>query len=297
MNHHRDITKTLTLAFFLNIFVAAAKMTYGLWTGTLAMVSDGIHSFTDGFGSLMGIVSVKYASRPSDHDHHYGHTKYETLGALGIATFVGLAGWEVAKQAINKFLHPEPAEYHNIGLWIALGTIAINFLLSQYEKKKGEQLNSAILKADAIHTASDIWVSASVIVSLIAIKFGFFWVDTALSFCIALYFGYAAYSIVKTNVMVLTDGAFLDVQAIKNIALKEQGVISCHRVRTRGTATDAYVDLHIQIAPETTTITAHRIAHAIENRVKQEIPGIVEVLVHTEPFPDDDDELETDHKN
>jgi|JI10StandDraft_1071094.scaffolds.fasta_scaffold39651_5 cation diffusion facilitator family transporter len=290
MTNHREITKTLTLAFFLNILVAAAKMVYGLMTGTLAMVSDGIHSFTDGFGSLMGIISVKYASRPSDHDHHYGHTKYETLGALGIATFVGLAGWEVAKQAIHKFLHPEIPTYHNVGLGIALGTIAINFLLSQYEKKKGEELNSPILKADAIHTASDIWVSLSVIVSLVAIKFGFYWVDTALSFCIALYFGYAAYSIVKENVMVLTDGAFFDVEKIKNIALKEQGVISCHRVRTRGTSSSAYVDLHIQVAPETTTIAAHRLAHNIENRIQKDFPGIIEVLVHTEPFPDDDED-------
>ncbi len=290
MTNHREITKTLILAFFLNIFVAAAKMIYGLYTGTLAMVSDGIHSFTDGFGSLMGIISVKYASRPSDHDHHYGHTKYETLGALGIATFVGLAGWEVAKQAIHKFIHPGITTFHNVGLGIAIGTIFINFLLSRYERKKGEALNSPILKADAIHTASDVWVSLSVIVSLIAIKFGFYWVDTALSFCIALYFGYAAFTIVKENVMVLTDGAFLDVQAIKNLALKENGVISCHRVRTRGTPSNAYVDLHIQVAPETTTIAAHRLAHNIENRIMKEFPGIVEVLVHTEPFPDDDED-------
>lgn len=289
MTHQREITKTLILAFFLNISVAAAKMVYGLWTGTLSMISDGIHSFTDGFGSLMGIISVRYASKPSDEDHHYGHTKYETLGALGIATFVGLAGWEVAKQAIHKFLHPETTTFHNIGFVIAIGTIFINFFLSRYEKKKGEELQSPILKADAIHTASDIWVSLTVIVSLVAIKFGLIWVDTTLSLGIALYFGYAAYSIVKENIMVLTDGAFLNVHTIKDLALKENGVIGCHHIRTRGTPENAYVDLHIQVPPEMTTIEAHRLAHNIENRIKNEFPGIVEVLVHTEPYPDDDE--------
>lgn len=292
--NRRVVRNTLTIALALNIFVAIAKLIYGLYTGTLTMIGDGIHSVTDAFGSAMGIVAVTYASKPSDHDHHYGHTKYETLGTLAIASFVGLAGWEMLKQAIHRFYHPTVSPFYSIGVFVALGTILINYLVSRYERKVGLKNNSEILIADSIHTATDIWVSISVLVSLLAIRFGFQWVDTVLSLGIAVYFGYAAYSIVKPNIMILTDAAFIDVHSIKNIALKESGVISCHRVRTRGTPSNAYVDLHIQVAPETTTIAAHRLAHHIEENIKKEYPGIVEVMIHTEPFPDDDEELVTD---
>lgn len=290
----RKIKQTLFVALFFNILVAIAKLIYGLYTGTLTMIGDGIHSITDAFGSAMGIIAVTYASKPSDHDHHYGHTKYETLGALAIASFVGLAGWEMFKQGIHRLYHPTESPFYSAGIIVAISTIAINYLISRYEKKMGAKYKSEILIADSIHTATDIWVSISVLISLIAIRFGIQWVDTALSLGIAVYFAYAAYSIVKPNIMILTDAAFIDVHSIKNIALKESGVISCHRVRTRGTPDHAYVDLHIQVAPETTTIAAHRLAHVIENNIKKEYPGIVEVMIHTEPFPDDDEELITD---
>ncbi len=288
MNNKKEVKQTLLLAFFLNTLVALAKLTYGLLTGTLTMIGDGIHSVMDGFGSLMGIITIEYASKPSDEDHHYGHTKYEMLGALGIATLVALAGWEMLKKGIDRFLHPTQIEFHTAGVYIASITILINYLLSRYERKKGEKLNSHILKADSMHTASDIWVSVSVLVSLLAIKFHMQWIDTTISILIAIYFWLAAYRIIHENFMVLTDAAFLDVHKIKNLVLKEQGVISCHRIRTRGTPSHAYVDLHIQVAPETTTLFSHRLAHNIENRIKTELPGIIEVLVHTEPFPDDD---------
>lgn len=288
--HKNKIKRVLFLALFLNIFVSIFKIIYGFSTGTLTMIGDGVHSVTDGFGSLMGIISVEYASRPSDHDHHYGHRKYETVAAMAIAALVGLAGWEMFRRSIARLSQPTESEYHASGLWIMIGTIVINFALSYYEKKKGEQYDSAILKADAVHTASDIWVSLSVLISLAALKYGIQWVDTVFSILISFYFAYTAIMLLKPNLLILTDAAFLDVEKIKNITLKEHGVISCHRVRTRGTPTSAYVDLHIQVAPEMTTIVAHRLAHKIEKDIKKEFPGIIEVLVHTEPFPDDDED-------
>lgn len=294
MLYKKEIKQTLIIAFFLNILIAIAKMIYGISTGTLTMIGDGVHSIMDGFGSFMAIFSVEYASRPSDHDHHYGHTKYETIGTLAIAALVGLAGWEMFRRSISRLFYPAESIYHDSGVWIMCATILINFLLSRYELRQSKKYNSQILRADSIHTASDIWVSLSVLVSLAALKFHVQWVDTILSVGIAFYFAYAAISLIKPTILVLTDAAFLDVQKIKNIALQEPDVISCHRVRTRGTPSNAFVDLHIQIAPETTTLQAHRLAHTIENNIKEEISGIVEVMIHTEPFPDDDEELETD---
>ncbi|MEZ4845480.1 MAG: cation diffusion facilitator family transporter [Bdellovibrionota bacterium] len=288
--YKKNVKKVLITALILNLAVATAKMIYGFLTGTLSMIGDGIHSTMDGCSSLMGIISVEYASRPSDDDHHYGHTKYETLAALGIATFIAIASWEITKRAIDRLLHPDPASFHMSGIWIILTTIVINFLLSRFEIKKGEEYNSPILKADGIHTSTDVWVSISVLASLFAIKYDLLIIDTIISFGIAIYFAFAAYQVLKENILVLTDAAFLDIKVIKDLALKENGVIGCHQVRTRGTPTNAYVDLHIQVAPEMTTIASHRLAHNIESRIQKEFPGIVEVLVHTEPYPDPDDE-------
>lgn len=184
-------------------------------TGTLSMIGDGIHSTMDGCSSLMGIISVEYASRPSDDDHHYGHTKYETLAALGIAIFIAIASWEISKRAIDRLLHPDPASFHISGVWIILITIGINFFLSRFEIKKGEEYNSPILKADGIHTSTDVWVSISVLISLFAIKYDLLIIDTIISFGIAIYFAFAAYKVLKENILVLTDAAFWTLRFLK----------------------------------------------------------------------------------
>ncbi len=282
--HHHPVSQTLWLALGLNIFVALAKFSYGLITGTLSMVADGIHSFTDAGSSILGLISVRQASKPSDEGHHYGHEKFETLAALGIGALIGLTSWEILKKAISRFFDGSGGEYHVAGIWIIGLTMAINLGLALYERKKAKEFHSSVLHADSYHTLSDVWVSFSVLVSLVAMKYGVLWVDTITSLVIALYFAYVAFRLIREEVLVLSDAAFINVKEVERLVVEVEGVTGCHAVRTRGRPGNAFVDLHIQVDSNIDMARAHAITHEVETFIKLKIEGIREVLVHSEPM-------------
>ncbi|MEZ4704432.1 MAG: cation diffusion facilitator family transporter [Bdellovibrionota bacterium] len=291
----QEVKKVLGRALALNILVCVAKLSYGLLTGTLTMIVDGIHSLMDSASSVMGYISIEYAHRPSDENHHYGHSKFETLATLGIGGFIAISSWEVLKMAVHRLIDPQVSRFHVSGVVIVVVTMAINLLLSKYESRKGKELDSRILLADALHTSSDFWVSTTVLISLVAIKYNLQIVDTVFSLIIAAYFGYHAFALLKENTLVLSDAAFLDVETIKRMVLENPKVIGCHHIRTRGSQDYAFLDFHIQIDAKMDTATAHRLVHKIEEELKQAYPGLQDVLIHTEPFPDHDESFVTDH--
>lgn len=296
MTHHHahDVKRVFLIAFALNLIIATLETFYGVFTNTLSMVANGIHSYVDAGSSMLGFFAMKVAAKPSDQNHHYGHQKYETMSALGISFFIILTGWEIAKHAFERLNQPVKIDFYFAGILIVLISISVNLWVAYYERKKGQEFHSHALEADSVHTLADVWVSIGVLISLICIYFKLPWVDIALSLVIAFYFLYTAIKIIKKNVLVLTDAAFIDVSQIKQIVLREEDVIDCHHVRTRGTVGSAFIDMHIQISPEMTTLTSHRLVHRIEANVKKEIEGIFEVMIHTEPFPDDDEVFITD---
>ncbi len=283
----REVRRALRVALLGNLLVAVAKAAYGMSTGTLSVMADGLHSFVDAASSLIGLLSLRVARRPSDHDHHYGHHKFETIAALGVGGFVALSAWEIVKGAVQRLVGDGAAEFHVAGPAIIAATMLFNALLSRYELRVARRHDSRILRADAMHTRADLLVSAVVLVSLGGLRLGQPWMDPVASLLIAAYLARTAYRILRENVYDLSDAAFLDPDAIEEVAREVPGVIDCHKVRTRGREGAAFVDLHIQIAPETDTETSHRIVHEVDDLIMSRIPGVRDVLIHTEPYRDD----------
>ncbi|MCX5680816.1 MAG: cation diffusion facilitator family transporter, partial [Candidatus Omnitrophica bacterium] len=168
---------------------------------------------------------------------------------------------------------------------IMIVTMAVNFTVIRYEVKHGQKLRSDILLADAMHTKADVLTSASVIVSLIAIKFGFPIVDPLVTLLIAGFIAYSGFEIAKTESAILCDAtAIRDPKQIENIVLAIDGVRSCHKIRSRGRLDDIHIDLHIQLAPSMRLDRSHAISYAVEEAIKKEIPSVSDVLVHLEPL-------------
>ncbi|MCB0272296.1 MAG: cation transporter [Bdellovibrionales bacterium] len=294
MKDAKAAARVFLITFFLNIGIATLETLYGIWTHTLSMIANGAHSYIDAGSSLLGFFAIRIAAQPSDENHHYGHDKYETISAFGISIFIILTAWEISKHALDRLFHPTTSDFHWIGIGVVLISMTTNLLVSRYEKKKSIELHSHALEADSIHTLTDVWVSVIVLVSLGCIYFNIQWIDSLFAFFIAIYFFYTAIKIIRKNVLVLTDAAFIDVRRIKEIVLSEKEVIDCHHIRTRGTHGNAFIDMHIQIPPSMTTIKAHRLVHRIEDHIQKEIEGVKEVMIHTEPFPDTDEIFVTD---
>jgi cation diffusion facilitator family transporter len=269
----------------LNWLVALAKLTYGIFTRSASMTADGFHSFADGTNNIIGLVGFYIAGRPVDKTHPYGHEKYETLTALGIGGLLLFVAFNIIKNAIQRISNPVIPEV-NIGSFIVMAvTVGINIFVMVYENREGKRLKSDFLVSDSFHTRSDILVSCSVIVTLIAVKLGIPMIDTIVAVLIAIFISFSAFEILWQTSRVLSDAAVVPPETIKNIIMGFDDVVNCHNIRTRGRQDNICVDLHIWVKPAMHIDKSHELAHRIEERLKKEIPGIREVIAHIEPAP------------
>jgi cation diffusion facilitator family transporter len=282
--HYRTIKMVLISILALNWSVAIAKIVCGLVIRSSSMTADGFHSLSDGASNIIGLVGIHFASRPKDNDHPYGHRKYETFFALGIAFLLFIVAIGIVHESLGRFSNPVIPNINAISFIIMILTMVVNFFVMHYENKKGRELKSDILISDALHTRADIFISLSVIIALFAIKFGYPILDPIISMMIAIFIAYAGYGIMKTSSAILCDtAAILDVKQIVDIVLSIEGTKNCHKVRTRGRPDDIYVDLHVQVDNNTRIDAAHKISYAIEDAIKRSIPEVTDVVVHMEP--------------
>lgn len=281
---YRTIRLVLILVLVLNWLVAIAKIICGLIIRSSSMTADGFHSLSDGASNIIGLIGIHFASQPRDNDHPYGHRKYETFFALGIAFLLFLVAIGIVHESIGRFTNPILPQINVISFIIMLLTTAVNFIVMHYENKKGKELKSDILVSDSLHTRADIFTSLSVILALFAIKLGYPILDPIISIMIAIFIAYAGFGIMKKSSAVLCDtAAILDVKRIVDIVLSIEGTKNCHKVRTRGRPDDIYVDLHVQVENNTRIDAAHKISYAIEEAIKKSIPEVSDVVVHMEP--------------
>jgi len=284
MTRLKKVRTVLYYTLFLNIFVAVIKILYGYRIGSISMFSDGFHSLFDGTSNVIGLVGVWIASRPPDEDHPYGHRKFETLSTIAIAVLIFIAGFEILKKAYIGLKEPHVIDVTAVSFVVMALTLCVNIGVMAYERKKGKELKSDFLIADALHTNSDIFVSLSVIISLIAAKAGYPTVDVIAAVIISILIARMGYSILKSATPVLTDAAQINPEEINELVSRLEGVQECHEIRTRGKEDSVCIDLHVLVDPELTTREAHDVAHAVEEAIKKAFPSVIDVVVHIEPY-------------
>jgi divalent metal cation (Fe/Co/Zn/Cd) transporter len=152
-----------------------------------------------------------------------------------------------------------------------------------YERRRGQELKSEFLLADASHTAADIYVSLSVIAGLVLVRLGYPIVDALLALGIAGVIAKIGVEIIRSSSAILMDRAMVSGREIERLVMGVEGVESCHRIRSRGPEDDIHIDLHIHVAPETPVDRAHAIAHEVQQKVMGGLPGVQDVVVHVEP--------------
>ncbi|MBP1909137.1 cation diffusion facilitator family transporter [Methanolobus bombayensis] len=279
----RQIRNVMIYVLFLNLAVSFAKIAYGMYTDVLSMQSDGYHSLFDGVSNIVGLIGIHIAAKPPDKEHPYGHRKFETLASILIAVILAVVAFEIVHSAFNRFGNGNVPEVTAISFAIMIGTMCVNYAVTTYEHKKGTELNSEVLIADSAHTRSDIYVSLSVIMGLVAIHLGYPVIDPVVSVLIALVILHAGAEIIYNSVSILADESRIDTEKIAEVVCNIEGVIDCHKIRTRGPPGNVFVDLHVEVDPEMTTYKSHTISHIVQYRIRENFEGIEDVLVHIEP--------------
>ncbi|WP_440954346.1 cation diffusion facilitator family transporter [Methanosarcina sp. Mfa9] len=283
MRRFKKIQQVLLYVLFLNLAVAFAKIAYGTFSNTLSMTADGYHSLFDGISNIVGLAGIYIASRPPDKDHPYGHQKYETLASVFIAILLIYVAFEIFQASLGRFFSRDVPGVTSVSFLVMLGTMGINYLVTRYEHREGVSLQSQVLIADSMHTKSDIYVSLSVIVGLVAVKFGYPLLDPLIALVISFLILRAGFRIIKQSSATLLDMSQLDEDEICDVVMGVEGVLDCHKIRTRGSMGDIRIDMHLLVRPDMPIEEAHLISHSVSKLLKAEYEGVSDVVVHIEP--------------
>jgi len=282
-----QIRRVLLYTLVLNAGVSLAKIIYGYMSNSIAMTSDGFHSLFDGVSNIVGLIGIWIAYYPPDENHPYGHKKYETLFTIIIGVMIFIACFQILKQVYHSIVEFHRTEVTTASFAVMLITMGINAFVAVYESRKGKELKSEFLIADALHTKSDILVSVAVIASLIFTRAGYRFADALVGIVIAFLIARIGYEIIKRGSDVLVDTICIDTTALEGVIKSVEGVKGCHDIRTRGTERSINLDVHILVNPKISVEKAHEIADSVEEKIKTVFPSVLDIVVHIEPEGND----------
>jgi len=284
LERDRAVSRVLWLVLLLNLAVAVVKLGLGWATGALSLTADGVHALLDASSNVVGLIGIAVASRPADAGHPYGHRRFETLAAVSIGLLIlsGMAG--VVRGVWEGLAGERPLPTVDwLSASIVFVTIVANLAISRYEAKRGTELTSALLAADAGHTLSDTFGAIAVLVSFGGVALGFRWADTAAAVVVCVLIGRTAWNVLGANLGVLADRARLDPHRVREVAMRVGEVRGAHKIRSRGSADHVQVDLHIHLDPGMTVERAHQVTHEVASAVRAAFPEVADVMIHTEP--------------
>jgi cation diffusion facilitator family transporter len=286
--YERRVRRVLWIELGLNLAVSALKAAVGFFTGSLAVLADALHSLTDGANNILGLVVTHWSSPPPDREHPYGHQKFEAMGALAIAAFLGIACFEVLQAAFERLVAEQPRtvamDLASLGL---LGVVlAVNVFVTLYERREGRRLNSPLLLADAEHTLGDVWITLGVLGGAAGLWLtGWQWIDLVLAVPVAAAVLWSGWKVLRRNLPWLLDATAIAPEAVHALVMEVAGVVDCHDIRSRGLiGRQVFVEMHL-VTSATDVETSHRITERIEQRLRERY-GPVHATIHVEPRVD-----------
>lgn len=283
LERRAEVRRVLLLVLGANLAVIAAKLLIGLRSGSIAVLGDAGHSGVDAINNVVGLVAVRAAAAPPDAEHPYGHGKFETLGALAVASFLSITCFELLKGAVHRLVTAAPPpQVDTLTFGVLAGAMAVNIGVAWSEARQGRRLSSEMLSADARHTTADVLVTAAVLVGLGLVRLGWGAADAWLAILVAGVIAYSGVQILRSTIPVLVDQRALDADRIRTLAEEMPGVFSAAEIRSRGRPGESFAELTIRVDPGKDVESAHRIADRVEKRLEREA-GFSGVVVHVEP--------------
>ncbi len=280
-------TRAAALSIASNAVLIALKLAAGAITGSVAILTEAMHSSIDLIASFVAYFSVREADKPADAEHPYGHAKIENLAAA-IEAMLILVGSGVIIYAAARSLANGP-EVHSLGIGIVVigFSIVANVVVSTVIARRARETDSPALEGDAAHLRTDAATSGAVLVGLVVVQAtGATWLDPVIALAVAGAIVYAGIKLLARASRVLVDEA-LPPQELDSVrgAIAEfgpRGVCGYHKLRARRAGSRRYVDLHVQFASGTTLEDAHATAHALQDAIREHLRG-ADVLIHLEP--------------
>ena len=284
-DRYSAVVRVLYRVLYLNLAVAIVKIVLGYLTGAVSILSEGFHSLTDSASNVVALMGVAIARRPPDEDHPYGHRKYETMASLGILIFLIVVLMQVLGAAYNRLVHGGTPRVFPEGIGVMAITLVVNLFVVAYELRAATRLNSEVLRADAMHTRSDVMTSVAVLGALLGVWAGYPLLDPLAALVVAVFIGRAGWEIAQGASRVLGDQIVIAEDDVRAVVRSVPEVLGCHQIRTRGPADHVFMDLHLWLDGRTPLEAAHATSHVVKDRLMRRFPDLADVVIHIEPPP------------
>lgn len=287
MSHEKSAIRTTYFSIAGNLVLAVIKGLAGLFGNSYALIADAIESLTDTLSSFLVLLGLKYAKKPADENHPYGHGKIEPLVTFAVVGFLIISATIIAYESIQKIRTPH--EVPESWTLIVLGIIII-FKETAYRivYKKSTETNSTSLKADAWHHRSDAITSLMAFLGIsVALFFGddFAEADDWAALLASGFIVYNSYLIFRPALGEIMDEHLHDdlIEEIREISITVDGIIDTEKCFVRKAGMQYHVDLHAIVDGDISVTKGHALAHNLQDTLKEKIPTLEQVLIHIEP--------------
>ncbi len=281
----KQIKSITYLGIVVNIALSVIKIVIGFLAVSLALVADGIHSFSDVATDVAVLLGVRLGSKAPDRSHPYGHGRAETFSAVLIALILIVVGGAMIYYATMAIARDEVTTPRFEVLIVAIISIAAKEWLYKATRKIAIQSHSPALYANAWHHRSDALSSVAVVIGFILLEFGFGHGDQVAAIIVGLMIIWVGVRVIGDSLRELTEGAVDSetVEHIKGIISANSSIHQWHKLRTRTVGREVFLDLHILVDPDLNVIAAHEIAESLENALDEQITRPINITVHIEP--------------
>jgi ferrous-iron efflux pump FieF len=266
------------------VTLSVAKISAWWFTGSVAILASMVDSMMDAGASLITAVAVRYALKPADEEHRFGHGKSEALAGMAQAVLITMSAAFIVLHAIDRLLHPKPLDAIAAGIFVMGLSISATLGLVLYQRYVVQRTGSSAIKGDALHFASDLATNFGTIVALVAAPFGITRLDPVLGIMIAATTLYGAWKIGWDTFHILMDRELpAEIQErIRNIALAHHEVVGLHDLRTRQAGPTTLIQFHLEMDGRISLHDAHRISDEVETKIREVFPG-ADVVIHEDP--------------
>ncbi len=293
-------SKAARLSIMSNTSLIIMKLIVGLFTGSVSIISEAIHSTMDLLAAIIAFVSVRISDKPADESHPYGHGKVENISGVIEALLIFIASVWIIIESVKKIINPEGIESVGIGFIVMFISAAVNFIVSKKLYKVAKAESSIALEADALHLKTDVYTSLGVGIGLMLIWItGLNYLDPLVAILVAMFILKEAFELLKTAFNPLLDIKLSDeeIQIITD-EINKHASIYCdyHDLKTRISGRDKYVDLHLVVPDNMSVKDAHDICDEIENGIENSLKH-TNIMIHLESCGKTCDRYKCTHKD
>lgn len=287
---YREVRKVTLIGSVLDFVLGIVKILVGWLANSQALIADGIHSFSDLLTDFMVLYAARHSHQAADETHPYGHGRIETVATVSLGLVLTGIGIGIAYSAVQRLNEPDVLlEFSVVAALVAVVSIVSKEWIYRYTMAAARRLRSEMLMANAWHSRSDAFSSIVVLIGIAGVMLGHAYLDAVAAVIVAAMISKIGFDLVRSSTQELIDSALEPdkVSAIRDHIHAVNGVRSAHTLRTRKSAGNAFVDVHIQVDPRLSVSEGHQIADAVRQRLLEQIDEVTDVTIHIDPENDE----------